>query len=156
LEFDDYYLVDVYTPNAQRGLTRLDYRQKWDMDFLNYLTVLEKTKPVIFCGDLNVAHTEIDLARPKDNHRNAGFTAEERAGFSAYIDHGFIDTFRAFNTEPGNYTWWSYMGRAREKNIGWRIDYFCISPSLKPRLQDAFIMPEILGSDHCPVGILLA
>lgn len=154
-EFKDFFLVNVYTPNAKRGLLRLDYRQEWDTHFLEYLQKLEKKKPVIFCGDLNVAHKEIDLKNPKSNKRNAGFTDEEREGFSRYVRAGFVDTFREFNKEPGNYTWWSYMFNARAKNIGWRIDYFAISQSLKPKLTDAFILPKIMGSDHCPVGIIL-
>jgi exodeoxyribonuclease-3 len=156
LEYPKFFLVNVYTPNAQRGLTRLDYRTKeWDVDFLNYLKKIEKIKPVIFCGDLNVAHTEIDLANPGSNRRNAGFTDEERFGFDRFLEEGFIDTFREFEKEPGHYTWWSYMFEARRKNIGWRIDYFCVSQILKDRLESAFILPEILGSDHCPVGIKL-
>lgn len=154
-EFPDYYLVNVYTVNAQRGLTRLKYRQQWDLDFLAFLKNLEKTKPVIACGDFNVAHKEIDLARPKSNRRNAGFTDEEREGFSRYVDNGFIDTFREFNSEGGNYTWWSFMGNARANNVGWRIDYFIISKSLRPRLVEAFIMPQVMDSDHCPVGIVI-
>ena len=154
LEFDDLYLVDVYTPNAQRGLTRLEYRTAdWDPCFLGYCRNLEKAKPVIFCGDLNVAHKEIDIARPKQNQRTAGFTIEERQRFDKIVEAGFIDTFREFNSEGGNYTWWSYMGNARAKNIGWRIDYFCISPELRPRLQNAAIHPEVMGSDHCPISI---
>ena len=134
----------------------MDYRTKeWDVDFLNYLKKIEKIKPVIFCGDLNVAHTEIDLANPGSNRRNAGFTDEERFGFDRFLEEGFIDTFREFEKEPGHYTWWSYMFEARRKNIGLRIDYFCVSQILKNRLESAFILPEILGSDHCPVGIKL-
>jgi len=155
LEYPDYYLVNVYTPNAQRELLRLDYRQQWDRDFLTFLKDLEKSKPVIACGDLNVAHKEIDLKNPKSNRRNAGFTDEEREGFTRLVEAGFVDTFREFNQEPGNYTWWSYMFKAREKNVGWRIDYFCISAALRPRLKDAFILPEVMGSDHCPVGITI-
>ena len=156
LEYPEFFLVNVYTPNAQRGLTRLDYRTKeWDVDFLNYLKKIEKIKPVIFCGDLNVAHTEIDLANPGSNRRNAGFTDEERFGFDRFLEEGFIDTFREFEKEPGNYSWWSYMFEARKKNIGWRIDYFCVSQILKDKLENAFILPEILGSDHCPIGINL-
>lgn len=155
-EYSDYYLVTVYTPNAKRGLLRLDYRsESWDPDFLAYMKELEKSKPVIFCGDLNVAHTEIDLANPKSNRKNAGFTDEERAGFDNILAAGFIDTFREFESGGGHYTWWSYMGGARARNVGWRIDYFCISPALKPRLQSAFILPDVMGSDHCPVGIVL-
>lgn len=155
LEFRDFFLVNVYTPNAQHELVRLDYRQRWDAEFLAYIKGLERTKPVVFCGDLNVAHKEIDLKNPKANERNPGFTREERSGFDRYIASGFIDTFREFNKDPGNYTWWSYRFHARAKNIGWRIDYFCISSSLRPFLSDAFICSEILGSDHCPVGIIL-
>lgn len=155
LEFEKYYLVNCYTPNSKRGLLRLDYRQEWDKAFLEYLQELEKKKPVIFCGDLNVAHTEKDLKNPKSNRRNAGFTDEERAGFTRLLEHGFIDTFREFNKEPDNYTWWSYMHNARARNIGWRIDYFGISQSLRKSLKDAFIRPEVMGSDHCPVGIIL-
>ena len=154
-EFGDFFLVNVYTPNSQRALTRLDYRVQWDKDFLKYLKKLEKKKPVIFCGDLNVAHTEIDLANPKANVKNHGFTPEERAGFTSLVKAGFIDTFREFNQEGGHYTWWSQMNNARARNVGWRIDYFCISSSLRPRLQAAFILSEVMGSDHCPVGMVL-
>ncbi|MGO9147912.1 MAG: exodeoxyribonuclease III [Desulfomonilia bacterium] len=155
LDLKDYYLVNVYTPNARHELVRLDYRQKWDADFLSFLKNLEQKKPVIFCGDLNVAHKEIDLKNPKSNERNPGFTVEERSGFDRYIESGFIDTFREFNKEPGQYTWWTYRFNARVKNIGWRIDYFCISTALKSRLKDAFILKDVMGSDHCPVGIIL-
>ncbi len=155
LEFDKYFLVNVYTPNAQRGLNRLGYRQEWDKDFLGHLKALEKRKPVIVCGDLNVAHKEIDLANPKQNEKNAGFTIEERDGFQRYIDNGYLDTFREYDKEGGNYTWWSYMFNARERNIGWRIDYFLISEALRPLLKDAFILPDVMGSDHCPAGIEL-
>ena len=155
LGFRDFTLVNVYTPNAQHGLVRLDYRQQWDADFLSFIRGLERQRPVIFCGDLNVAHKEIDIKNPKSNERNPGFTIEERSGFDQYISHGFIDTFREFNQEPGNYSWWSYRFNARARNIGWRIDYFCISRDLKPRLRDAFILKDIMGSDHCPVGITL-
>lgn len=154
LEFDEYYLVNVYTPNSQRGLTRLEYRQKWDEDFLSYIKTLETKKPVVFCGDLNVAHKEIDLKNPKTNVKNAGFTPEERNGFDNIVNSGFLDTFREFNNEPDNYSWWSYRFNARARNIGWRIDYFCISKSLRNNLKDAYIMPEVMGSDHCPVGII--
>ncbi|MBA46810.1 MAG: exodeoxyribonuclease III [Dehalococcoidia bacterium] len=154
LEYEKFYLVTVYTPNSKRDLSRLDYREnEWDIDFLNYLIELEKLKPVIFCGDLNVAHKEIDLKNPKNNVRNAGFTAEERKGFDNIVSHGFIDTFRHFNNEGDNYTWWSYMGGARSRNVGWRIDYFCVSDELKSKLSNAKIHPDILGSDHCPVSI---
>ena len=135
---------------------RLDYRMRWDKAFRGYLRTLEETKPVVFCGDLNVAHKEIDLANPKANRKNAGFTDEERESFSRTLRGGYIDTFRELNKDPGHYTWWSYIGNARSRNVGWRIDYFCISSSLRRRLEDAFIVPEIIGSDHCPVGLALA
>ena len=154
-EFADFFLVNVYVPNSQRELTRLDYRQQWDRDFLAWLKSLERTKPVIFCGDLNVAHTEIDLARPKDNVRNHGFTIEERTGFGSLIEAGFVDTFREFEKGGGHYTWWSQMNNARSRNIGWRIDYFLASSALRPRLKAARIYPHITGSDHCPVGLEL-
>ncbi|MDJ0763396.1 MAG: exodeoxyribonuclease III [Myxococcota bacterium] len=148
----DYYLVTVYTPNSQRGLTRLDYRtQSWDPAFKAHLKKLERKKPVVFCGDLNVAHEEIDLANPKSNRRNAGFTDEERATFDSLLQSGFVDTFRAFCQEGGHYTWWSNFGKARERNVGWRIDYFCISKSLRSRLKRASILPDVMGSDHCPI-----
>jgi exodeoxyribonuclease-3 len=154
-ELDDFHLVTVYTPNAQHGLTRLDYRTKeWDPTFRRYLKELEKTKPVVFCGDLNVAHQEIDLANPKTNRLNAGFTDEERAEFDKLVTRdGFVDTFREFNQQGGQYTWWSNFGRARERNVGWRIDYFCISKALRPRLRDAAIHMDVMGSDHCPISI---
>lgn len=155
VEFTGFHLVNVYVPNSQRELTRLDYRQKWDRDFLKYLKRLEGRKPVVFCGDLNVAHTEIDLANPKANVRNHGFTPEERAGFGALVRAGFVDTFREFEQRGGHYTWWSPMSGARARNVGWRIDYFLISAALRPRLKAAFIRPEVGGSDHCPVGIEL-
>ena len=151
LEFEDYYLVTVYTPNSKRELLRLEYRQRWDSDFLKFVKSLESKKPVIFCGDLNVAHKEIDLKNPKTNHRNPGFTDEERSSFDNIINAGFIDTFREFNNEGGHYTWWSYMFQARQKDIGWRIDYFCTSKSLKSNLKDAYILKDVLGSDHAPV-----
>ena len=154
-EYGDFFLVNVYVPNSQRELTRLPYRQEWDRDFLRYLKKLEKRKPVIFCGDLNVAHTEIDLANPKSNMKNHGFTPEERAGFGALVKAGFVDTFREFEKGGGHYTWWSPMAGARARNVGWRLDYFLVSPALRPRLKSAFIRREILGSDHCPVGIEL-
>ncbi|MCX7679708.1 MAG: exodeoxyribonuclease III [Spirochaetes bacterium] len=156
-ELERAYLVNVYVPNAQRGLERLDYRTKeWDKDFLAYLKSLEKVKPVIACGDFNVAHKEIDLANPKANVGNAGFTPEERAGFDNIINAGFIDTFREFTKEGGHYTWWSFMGRAREKNIGWRIDYFLISPALRPVLKNSYILPKVMGSDHAPIVLEIA
>ena len=154
-EYADFHLVNVYVPNSQRELTRLAYRQQWDKDFLAYLKKLEKKKPVIWCGDLNVAHTEIDLANPKANVKNHGFTPEERAGFSACVAAGFVDTFREFEKGGGHYTWWSPMGTARARNVGWRIDYFLISAALRPRLKRAFIQPQVMDSDHCPVGIEL-
>jgi exodeoxyribonuclease-3 len=152
-EFADFFLVNVYVPNSKRDLSRLTYRQKWDRDFLAYLKNLEKKKPVIFCGDLNVAHTEIDLANPRANIHNHGFTAEERAGFTALVKAGFVDTFREFEKGGGHYTWWSVFSGARSRNVGWRLDYFLISKSLRPRLKRAFIHSKILGSDHCPVEI---
>ncbi|NJK91033.1 MAG: exodeoxyribonuclease III [Blastochloris sp.] len=155
-EFPDFYLVNVYTPNSKDALQRLPYRHKeWDVLFLQHLLRLEQHKPVLFCGDLNVAHKEIDLARPKDNRFSAGFTDEEREGFDNLIRAGFIDSFREFEQGPGHYTWWSYRAGARERNVGWRIDYWGLSPRLRPRLQKAWIMPEVTGSDHCPVGIEL-
>ncbi len=154
-EFTDYFLVNVYVPNSQRELTRLPYRLEWDRDFLRYLKRLEKRKPVIFCGDLNVAHTELDLANPKANVKNHGFTPEERAGFSSFVDAGFVDTFREFERGGGHYSWWSPMAGARSRNVGWRLDYFLLSKSLRPRLKSAFIRGQVLGSDHCPVGIEL-
>ena len=155
-EYPNFYLVNVYVPNSKRELTRLAYRQEWDRDFLKYLKKLERKKPVIFCGDLNVAHTEIDLALPKANVKNHGFTPEERAGFTAFVKAGFLDTFREFEKGGGHYTWWSIMSNARARNVGWRIDYFLISRALRPRLKSAFIRPKITDSDHCPVGIELA
>ena len=155
LEFEDFYLITVYVPNSQDELRRLDYRMKWEDDFKAYLKELEKTKPVIFCGDLNVAHKEIDLKNPKTNHRNAGFTDEERGKMSALLEDGFIDTFRYFYPEEVVYSWWSYRFRAREKNTGWRIDYFIISDRLRDRLQDAVIHTDIFGSDHCPVSVTM-
>ncbi|MGD1031516.1 MAG: exodeoxyribonuclease III [Opitutaceae bacterium] len=157
-EFPDFTLVNVYQPNSQRGLTRLDYRTKeWDPAFLSFLKKLEKKgRPVVFCGDLNVAHTEIDLANPKSNRRNAGFTDEERANFSRLLDSGFVDTFRAFEPEPGHYTWWSQMGDCRARNIGWRVDYFVASEKLRAALKRARIDHGVMGSDHCPVSLELA
>lgn len=156
LEYPDFYFVTVYTPNSQNELARLDYRMKWEDDFLAYLKKLEETKPVIFCGDLNVAHKEIDLKNPKTNRKNAGFTDEERGKFTALTEAGFIDTFRYFYPDlEGVYSWWSYRFSARAKNAGWRIDYFLTSASLKDRLQDAMIYNEVMGSDHCPVGLLM-
>ena len=154
-DYGGFFIVNVYTPNAGQDLARLPYRMEWDRDFLAYVKTLEKIKPVIFCGDLNVAHKEIDLARPEENTRNAGFTIQERQGFDNIIAAGFIDTFREFTKEGGHYTWWSYQSRARQRNIGWRIDYFCVSSALRPRLASASIMKDVMGSDHCPVAITL-
>jgi len=154
-EFDGFHLVNVYVPNSKRDLSRLKYRQQWDQDFLRFLKKLEKRKPVIVCGDMNVAHTEIDLTHPKANVKNHGFTLEERAGFSAFVGAGFVDTFREFEKGGGHYTWWSQFGGARARNVGWRLDYFLISAALRPRLKRAFIRPQVMGSDHCPVGIEL-
>lgn len=155
-EFDEFYVVTVYTPNSQRELTRLSYRMEWEADFLKYIKSLEEKKPVIFCGDLNVAHKEIDLKNPKSNHKNAGFTDEERACFSTVLENGFIDTFRYFYPDlEGIYSWWSYMFQARAKNAGWRIDYFVVSKSLKESLKDAKIHTQVMGSDHCPVELTL-
>jgi exodeoxyribonuclease-3 len=156
VEFDKFFLVNVYVPNSKRELTRLDYRTKeWDVDFLKYLKNLEKKKPVIFCGDLNVAHKEIDLTNPKANVKNHGFTPEERAGFDSVIKAGFVDIFREHVKEGGHYTWWSRFNNCRARNIGWRIDYFVVSPSLKPRVKEVNILTEVLGSDHCPVELVL-
>ena len=153
--FDDFHLVTVYTPNAQRGLARLDYRQMWDESFLAYVKKLNRTKPVIFCGDLNVSHKEIDLANPKANRKNAGFSDEERAGFDNIVAAGFVDSFREFNDQPGQYTWWTMRTNAREKNIGWRLDYFCVSKRLMQNVADSRIRADIFGSDHCPVELIL-
>lgn len=156
-EFEAFYLVNVYVPNSKRDLSRLPYREKeWDVDFLKHLKKLEKKKPVVFCGDLNVAHGEIDLTNPKSNVKNHGFTPQERKGFDRLVEAGFIDTFREFEKAGGHYTWWSRFADCRARNIGWRIDYFLISKSLRPKLKKAFILPEVTGSDHCPVGIELS
>ena len=155
LEMEDFYLVTVYTPNSQDGLRRLDYRMTWETDFLAYLKRLDSQKPVIVCGDLNVAHQEIDLKNPKTNRRNAGFTDEEREKMSILLDNGFTDTFRFLHPEEVTYSWWSYRFKAREKNAGWRIDYFLISDRLRPQLTGATIHTEIFGSDHCPVELNL-
>ena len=155
-EFSDYYVVTCYTPNSQDGLARLSYRMQWEEDFKAYLKKLEEKKPVIFCGDLNVAHKEIDLKNPKTNRKNAGFTDEERGKFTELLDAGFIDTYRYFYPEQeGVYSWWSYRFKAREKNAGWRIDYFCVSKALENRLAGAKIHTEVTGSDHCPVEVLI-
>lgn len=156
LEFEKFYLVNVYVPNSGRGLPRLQYRSQWDKDFLQYLTSLEQKKPIIVCGDFNVAHTDIDLAHPTENYnKTAGYTQIEIDGIKNVLAAGFVDTFREFNKQPGQYTYWGAWNNLRARNIGWRIDYFLISPSLKKRLQQGFILPKIMGSDHCPVGIVV-
>ena len=157
LEYQDFYLVNVYTPNAQRELTRLDYRMQWEDAFRAYLLSLKEKKPVVVCGDMNVAHQEIDLKNAKSNKGNAGFTEEERKKMTELLASGFLDSFRVLYPDKTDaYSWWSYMFKARERNAGWRIDYFLISENLKDRLKDSFICPEIMGSDHCPVGILIS
>ena len=154
LEFENFYLVNCYTPNSGRELLRLPYRMEWEDAFRKYLKELDKVKPVIICGDLNVAHKEIDLKNPKTNRQNAGFTDEEREKMTCLLENGFTDSFRKIYPDKENaYTWWSYMGHAREKNIGWRIDYFLVSNRLAKNIKDALIFPEIMGSDHCPVGL---
>ncbi len=153
LEYENFYLLNVYTPNSQRELTRLDYRMTWEDALRAYMIELDKKKPVIYCGDLNVAHEEIDLKNPKTNHFSAGFTDEERGKFSELLASGFTDTFRALYPEKVEYSWWSYMYHAREKNVGWRIDYFVVSNRIADKLKDSFILTDVYGSDHCPVGI---
>ena len=156
LEFEDYYLVTVYTPNSQDGLKRLEYRMRWEDAFLSYLKSLEREKPVVLCGDLNVAHQEIDIKNPKSNRMNAGFTDQEREKMTRLLNAGFVDTFRALHPdETGAYSWWSYRFHARENNAGWRIDYFIVSESLREHVREAAIHPEIFGSDHCPVELVL-
>ena len=155
VEFPSLHVVSVYVPNSQRGLPRLGFRLRWDTRFRSFVTGLAEAKPVLFCGDMNVAHQEIDIARPRENRMNAGFTDQERAGFTRLLAAGFVDTFRELHDEGGCYTWWSLATRARERNIGWRIDYVCLSTVLKPRLRRAFILDAITGSDHCPVGVEL-
>lgn len=153
-EFEEYYVIVVYVPNSQRELTRLDYRMQWEEAFLNYIKGLEKVKPVIYCGDLNVAHQEIDLKNPKTNHQNAGFTDQERACFTKVLENGYVDSFRYLYPEVKDvYSWWSYMFKSREKNAGWRIDYFVVSEKLKDRIEEAKIHTQVLGSDHCPVEL---
>lgn len=154
LEMPDFYMVTVYTPNSQDGLRRLDYRMQWEDDFQAYLHRLDQHKPVVVCGDMNVAHQEIDLKNPKTNTRNAGFTDEERAKMTQLLGNGFVDTFRYLHPEEIQYSWWSYRFKAREKNVGWRIDYFLVSERLASRLQSASIHTEIMGSDHCPVEVV--
>ena len=153
LEYDNFYLLCVYTPNSQRELARLDYRQEWEDDLREYIKSLDSTKPVIYCGDLNVAHEEIDLKNPKTNHHSAGFTDEERNKFTELLNSGFRDTFRTLYPEKVEYSWWSYMFHAREKNVGWRIDYFVVSDRIMTKVKDSKIYTQIMGSDHCPVGI---
>ena len=154
LEFENFYLINMYVPNVKRDLSRLEYRMRWEEDFLLYIKKLEKTKPVIICGDFNVAHNEIDIKNAKQNIGNAGFTYEERDKFTKLLANGFIDTFRyLYPDKKDAYSWWSYMGRARENNVGWRIDYIVISESLENKLVDAYIYSDVMGSDHCPVGI---
>ena len=153
--YDDFHLVNVYTPNSQRGLKRLEYRQVWDEAFLDHVKKLNRRKPVIFCGDLNCAHTEIDLANPKSNKKNAGFTVEERSGLDAMAAAGFVDSFRHFDEGPQNYSWWTYRSNARERNIGWRLDYFWVSEKLIDQVSSATIRADIFGSDHCPVEITI-
>ena len=153
LEYNDFYLLCVYTPNAQRELARLDYRMKWEDALREYMKNLDAKKPVIYCGDLNVAHEEIDLKNPKTNHFSAGFSDEERGKFTELLNSGFADTFRSLYPEKVKYSWWSYMFHSREKNVGWRIDYFVVSQRLLEKVKDSFILNEIMGSDHCPVGI---
>ena len=153
LEYDNFYLLCVYTPNSQRELARLQYRQEWEDDLREYIKSLDCTKPVIYCGDLNVAHQEIDLKNPKTNHHSAGFTDEERGKFTELLNAGFSDTFRNLYPEKVEYSWWSYMFHAREKNVGWRIDYFVVSNRIMPNVKDSKIYTQIMGSDHCPVGI---
>ncbi len=155
-EFDDFFFVTVYTPNTKGDLSRLGVRQVWDQAFLAHIKRLEETKPAIFCGDLNVAHKEIDLANPKANKGKHGFTNEERAGFDSFVNARLIDTFREFNDKPEQYSWWSHWAKSRERNIGWRIDYFLLSESLRPKLKSASIHPEQMGSDHCPISIEVA
>ena len=155
LEFEDFYLLNVYTPNSQRELARLDYRCRWEDALREYILKLNEKKPVVYCGDLNVAHQEIDLKNPKSNHNSAGFTDSERQKMTQLLESGFADSFRVLYPEEIGYSWWSYMYNARSKNIGWRIDYFIISQALCPCLKQSFIMPEIMGSDHCPVGLVL-
>ena len=154
LEYADFYLVCVYTPNSQDGLRRLDYRMSWEDDFREYLCKLDKQKPVIVCGDMNVAHEEIDLKNPATNHLNPGFSDEEREKFTELLDAGFIDTFRSLYPDRADaYSWWSYRAAARQRNVGWRIDYFVVSERLRGNIKDAYILPEVMGSDHCPVGL---
>ncbi len=153
LEYDNFYFLNVYTPNAQRELARLDYRMQWEDALREYINKLNSKKPVIYCGDLNVAHNEIDLKNPKTNRKSAGFSDEERAKFTQLLNSGYVDSFRYLYPDKVEYSWWSYMRQAREKNIGWRIDYFVVSDSIKDKIKDSYILPQIMGSDHCPVAL---
>ena len=155
LEFEQFYLLCVYTPNAQRELARLDYRMTWEDALREYIKTLDCKKPVVYCGDLNVAHEEIDIKNPKTNHKSAGFSDEERAKFSTLLASGFTDTFRALYPDRVEYSWWSYMRNAREKNIGWRIDYFVVSDRIFDKVKDSVILTDVMGSDHCPIGIVV-
>ncbi|MEQ7217301.1 exodeoxyribonuclease III [Vagococcus fluvialis] len=156
VEYEDFYLVNCYTPNAQAELKRIEYRLKWEEDFLMFLKELEKTKPVILCGDLNVAHNNIDLKNWKTNRKNPGFSDQERTAFTNFLANGFVDSFRHFYPDlEGAYSWWSYRFNARQNNSGWRIDYFCVSEALVPKMEDSFILSDVFGSDHCPVGLTL-
>lgn len=156
LEYDDFFLVNVYSPNSQRGLVRLEYRMQWQDDFRDHLMKLDAQKPVIICGDLNVAHKEIDIKNPKSNVNNAGFTPQERQKMTELLEAGFIDTFRyLYPDQTGAYTWWSYMFNAREKNVGWRIDYFLVSERIKDWIKEAIIYSDVMGSDHCPIGLII-
>ncbi|MGF2054876.1 exodeoxyribonuclease III [Vagococcus fluvialis] len=156
VEYEDFYLVNCYTPNAQAELKRIEYRLKWEEDFLMFLKELEKTKPVILCGDLNVAHNNIDLKNWKTNRKNPGFSDQERSAFTNFLANGFVDSFRYFYPDlEGAYSWWSYRFNARQNNSGWRIDYFCVSEALVPKMEDSFILSDVFGSDHCPVGLTL-
>lgn len=156
VEYEDFYLVNCYTPNAQAELKRIEYRLKWEEDFLMFLKELEKTKPVILCGDLNVAHNNIDLKNWKTNRKNPGFSNQERSAFTNFLANGFVDSFRHFYPDlEGAYSWWSYRFNARQNNSGWRIDYFCVSEALVPKMEDSFILSDVFGSDHCPVGLTL-
>ena len=153
LEFESFYVITVYTPNSGDGLKRLDYRMEWEEMLLAHLNRLNQSKPVVYCGDLNVAHNEIDIKNPSSNRRNAGFTDEERNRFSILLENGYADTFRTLYPETVKYSWWSYRAAARQRNIGWRIDYFVVSDRLRENIKDAYILPELMGSDHCPVGL---
>jgi exodeoxyribonuclease-3 len=156
LEYDKFFLINLYFPNAQRELKRLDFKQKFNATLLQYVEQLKHEKPVVLCGDFNVAHKEIDLKNPKSNEKNAGFSPPERASFTELLEHGYLDTFRMFNQDPGHYSWWTYRYNARQKNVGWRIDYFVVTEDLQSSVKNAFILPEVMGSDHAPVGVNLS